>query len=161
MPTILLALSKALGKQFDFYTLEVRALRNFSIKEQMEKFLIAAQDEYKSNHVVRKNNRCNMNVKGISLLIRCQTEGVEEQCLVIGSVSLSDSMQSQGWFKSFLNYCIDINPWEKLVIEDVNNLRLREFCRNSGFKPVSNFFSTSFIVDQNFIKNLNVKEFNS
>jgi len=145
--------------------LEVSVLRNFgndsSIKEQMEKWFSAVHDEYKLNQVVRKNDKREMRAKGISLLMRCQTNDIDELCLVIATVRLDSSLQSKGWFKSFLNYCIDVNPWKKLAIEDVDNLRLREFCKNSGFNPVSNFFPTSFIVNQNFIKSISVKEFDS
>ncbi|GAB0109006.1 hypothetical protein [Pseudoalteromonas distincta] len=134
---------------------------NSSIKEQMERWLSSVLDEYKLNQEVRNNDRCEMSAKGISLLMRCQTNDIDELCLVIATVRLDSSLQSQGWFKSFLNYCVDINPWEKLAIEDVDNLRLRDFCKNSGFEPVSNFFATSFIVNQYFIKSLNVKVFDS
>ena len=127
----------------------------------MDKWIRAVLDEYKSTQMVRKHNRCNMSSNGISLLMRCQTEGVDELCLVIATIRLDNSLQSKGWSKSFLNYCININPWDKLVIEDVDNLRFRDFCKNSSFTPVSNFFSTSFIVNQAFIKNLKVETFDS
>lgn len=134
---------------------------NSTIKEQMERWISSVLEEYKLNQDVRNNDRCEMNAKGISLLMRCQTNHIDELCLVIATVRLDPSLQSQGWFKSFLSYCIDVNPWEKLVIEDVDNLRLREFCKNSGFKPVSHFFHTSFIVNHNIIKKINVKVFDS
>jgi hypothetical protein len=134
---------------------------HLSIKQQMETWIGLVLEEYKLNQYVTKYDRCNIRSKGISLLMRCQTNDIDELCLVVGTIRLHESLQSQGFFKSFLNYCIDINPWEILAIEDVNNLRLRDFCRKSGFKPVSNFFPTSFIIDTNFIKSLCVKEFNS
>lgn len=136
-------------------------ITNQSIKAQMEKWIAAVIEEHDLYGEVRKNDRCNMSSNGISLLMRCQTNHIDDLCLVIATVRLDESLQSQGWFKSFLNYCIDINPWQIVAIEDVDNLRLREFCKNSGFTPISNFFSTSFIVNQQFVKSLTLKEFDS
>ena len=85
----------------------MKRFRNaLSIKEQMEKWLSSVLDEYKSNEEVRKNNKCEMRAEGISLLMRCQTNDIHELCLVIATVRLDASLQSKGWFKSFLNYCI-------------------------------------------------------
>ncbi|OED71332.1 hypothetical protein A143_17155 [Vibrio splendidus ZS-139] len=127
----------------------------------MDNWISAVIEENDLYGEVRKNDRCNMSISGISLLMRCQTNDIDELCLVIATVRLDKSLQSQGWFKSFLNYCIDINPWEIVAIEDVDNLRLREFCKDSGFAPISKFFSTSFIVNQQSMKSLTVKEFDS
>ncbi|WP_036798235.1 hypothetical protein [Photobacterium marinum] len=136
-------------------------IANQSIKEQMENWITAVIKEYELNGEVRKHDRCNMISNGISLLMRCQTNDIDELCLVIATVRLDKSLQSQGWFKSFLSYCIDINPWDIVAIEDVDNPRLREFCKKNGFAPISKFFATSFIVNQQFMKTLAVKEFNS
>ncbi|ENB4343301.1 hypothetical protein ABHP84_003951 [Vibrio parahaemolyticus] len=127
----------------------------------MENWIAAVIEEYELHGEVRKNDRCNIGSSGISLLMRCQTNDIDELCLVIATVRLDEPLQGKGWFKSFLKYCIDINPWKIVAIEDVDNLRLRTFCKNSGFTPISKFFSTSFIVNQPFMKNLTVKEFDS
>lgn len=132
-----------------------------SIESQMEKWLKSVQDEYSKNKTVRKYDRCEMSADGITLLMRCQTNDVEGLCLVIGTVRLEKSLQSQGWFKSFLKYCVAINPWGKVAIEDVENLRLREYCTSMGFKPISNFFATSFIIDNDAVNSIEVKPFNS
>jgi hypothetical protein len=133
--------------------------KELTIQQQMENWLISAIKEFKLNNNVKTHDRCEMRSEGITLLMRCQTNHIDELCLVIAAVRLEKSLQSQGWLKSFLSYCIEINPWKLLVIEDVDNLRLREFCKKSGFKPVSDFFSTSFIIDPDFIKSLQVHEF--
>lgn len=132
-----------------------------SIQSQMTKWLKLVQAEYSENNTVRNNDRCEMRADGITLLMRCQTNDVEGLCLVIATVYLDERLQSQGWFKSFLKYCVAINPWEKFAIEDVDNLRLRKYCIDIGFKPVSNFFATSFIIDQDIVSKIEANPFSS
>jgi hypothetical protein len=134
---------------------------NASIESQMEKWLQLVQNEYNKNHTVRNYDRCEMRADGITLLMRCQTNDIEGLCLVIATVCLEERLQSQGWFKSFLKYCIAINPWESVAIEDVNNLRLREYCIGMGFKSISDFFPTSYILHLDAVNRIEAKTFSS
>jgi len=132
-----------------------------SIESQMKQWLIATQDEYNKNRYVRIYDRCEMKSEGLSLLMRCQTNDVDGLCLVIATVRLNEMLQSKGWFKSFLKFCVAINPWEKIAIEDVDNLRLREYCIRMGFEPVSEFFANSYIIDIDAVNRLEAKVFSS
>lgn len=132
-----------------------------SIKKQIKRWLKSVKKEYGEASVVRCNDRCQMEVDGIKLLMRCYTNDVDGLCLVIASVYLDRSLQNQGWFKSFLQHCIHINPWDKLVIEDVENSHLLAFCIESGFYRVSERYSTSFVVAADMVGEFEVGAFNS
>ena len=116
-------------------------------------------EELKKTGRANQFDRCQMEIPSVTLLMRCRTNGISGLCLVIGTIRLDESMQNQGWFKSFIKYCCEINPWDKVVIEDVENKYLLIFCQKHKFDEVSKRYQTSFIVNQKAIEAIDANEF--
>lgn len=133
---------------------------NISIEKQIEHWLKLVAEESKKNGRVRENDHCQMEKNGAIILMRCYTNDVPGLCLVIGTVNLEASLQNQGWFKAFLKYCCQINPWNDVAIEDVKNEHLLDFCKKHQFISVSERYKDSFIVNKQAILAMETKPFN-
>ena len=117
-----------------------------SILEQLNHWIVLAQTDPTNESSALE--RCELEESGIYVLIRRRTQGFHGNCLVIATVNLPEQLQNQGWLKSFLRNCCLISPWEKLIIEDVKNKILKQYCIKSGFKSLSSFYQDTFIINR-------------
>ncbi|EFD0233985.1 hypothetical protein QJC73_003528 [Salmonella enterica] len=92
--------------------------------------------------------------KGIVVGLRQSTNCYEGDCLTIHVVKLPEEIQNKGWFKSFLKLCCESNPWCDVVIEDVKNPHLFEFCKKLNFTVIDKFYPDTFIVNTDAIMSL-------
>lgn len=92
-----------------------------------------------------------------SILLRANTNDYPGNCFAICTVKLAEHAQSKGWFKAFLTYCCTVSPWPTIIIEDVENERLRQFCERLNFSVVSIKYPTSYIVNQDTVLELGVQ----
>lgn len=103
-----------------------------------------------------------MEEEGIRVKVRQAREkihGAEQECLVIAFVELPINMRRKGWFKAFLSLCCEINPWHAVIIEDVNNRHLQGFCEALEFNVFNPFFATTYLVNQEQVRQLKAAEF--
>lgn len=98
---------------------------------------------------------CEMHEDEIAVLVRDRTNGVTGRCLTVATVRLPEHMQSRGWFKSFLTDCCEQNPWPSLVIEDVENARLRGFLERLNCEVLNDFYRTTYVVNRAAVLELN------
>lgn len=122
-----------------------------SVRTQLLLWLTLAQSADTSQTTWRD---CEMREKGIAVLVRDRTNDYSEQCLTIATVQLPENIQRKGWFKSFLTECCKANPWPLLVIEDVKNPHLRSFLEKMNCKALSDFYRTTYVVDQRAVLTL-------
>lgn len=92
----------------------------------------------------------------IVVLLRPYTNKYFGKCLSICTVKLPSELQNKGWFKSFLNLCCRVNPWSDVVIEDVGNAHLFDFCVRNNFSIIHPFYKTTFIVNQAVVRGMNI-----
>lgn len=78
-------------------------------------------------------------------------------CLTICTVRLPPEIQHKGWFKSFLKLCCELNPWEDVIIEDVENPHLLAFCRRNGFNVIDPSYKTTYIVNKQAVMSLETR----
>lgn len=78
-------------------------------------------------------------------------------CLSICSVQLPDEIQGNGWFKSFLKLCCEINPWQDVILEDVGNKHLLSFCKRNNFQVLDSDYKTTYVVNKQAVMNLMTK----
>jgi hypothetical protein len=124
-------------------------LKNVTIADQLACWLALACTET-LDHTSEWRN-CELEEAGIRVLVRKKLERINEtnmECLVIAAVEVPVPMQQNGWFKSFLSLCCEINPWDAVVIEDVENEHLQAFCERLGFIVFNPFFKTTYLVDK-------------
>jgi len=129
---------------------------NPSIQEQIEKWIYLIGDS-EPNEVSDFLKRRGVSDSGIDVLLRYQTESLaegERNCFIIATVRLPIAIQGKGWFKSFLTYCCEVNPWESVMLEDVGNKKLQAFCRKMGFKVPNSFFNTTYLVNEERVSEL-------
>ncbi|HEB4987934.1 MULTISPECIES: hypothetical protein [Klebsiella] len=92
----------------------------------------------------------------IVVLLRPYTNRYPGNCLSICTVTLPSELQRKGWFKSFLNLCCSVNPWKDVVIEDVGNAHLFDFCVRNNFSILHPCYKTTFIVNQVAVREMNI-----
>ncbi|PXK47643.1 hypothetical protein DMR96_24785 [Klebsiella pneumoniae] len=92
----------------------------------------------------------------IVVLLRPYTNRYLGNCLTICTVNLPPGLQRKGWFKSFLNLCCRVNPWNDVVIEDVGNEHLFDFCARNNFSILHTCYKTTFIVNQDIVREMNI-----
>ena len=92
----------------------------------------------------------------IVVLLRPYTNRYPGNCLTICTVNLPPELQRKGWFKSFLNLCCRVNPWNDVVIEDVGNEHLFNFCARNNFSILHPCYKTTFIVNQDIVREMNI-----
>lgn len=93
---------------------------------------------------------------GIIVGLRQRTNLYNGDCLTIHVVQLPKEIQNKGWFKSFLKLCCESNPWSDVVIEDVKNPYLLEFCKKYNFKVLADFFPDTYIVNSEEVLALDI-----
>lgn len=84
---------------------------------------------------------------GIIVGLRQRTNLYDGDCLTIHVVQLPKEIQNKGWFKSFLKLCCESNPWRDVIIEDVKNPHLLEFCKKHNFEVLADFYPDTYIVN--------------
>nr|WP_321281337.1 N-acetyltransferase [uncultured Vibrio sp.] len=125
-----------------------------TIKKQFKRWLKLQEEE----PFIWKD--CDFESKGIQLLFRNYTNDINEPCMTIASIYLSEDLQNKGVLKSLLNYVSKKSPWDIIAFEDVDNSILRDFCIKYGFKPISARYSTSFFIEKSQLCNFHVDKFN-
>lgn len=115
-----------------------------SLAEQMGVWLALPGSSY-------LHKQCELSEGGASVLLRNSTNGVEGFCLVIATVRLEPEAHRKGWFKALLHLCLTINPWPRLIIEDVENPHLREFLERIGGVRLSDFYPSTFEIPRSSI----------
>ncbi|EKN4034342.1 hypothetical protein [Yersinia enterocolitica] len=123
-----------------------------SIAEQLNLWLRFAQDK----KTYPNDEMCpwQLSENGIEVLVRYRTNGMDEPCLVLSTIRLPKEIQRKGWLKSFLTYCINVNPWEEIIIEDVENKDLFNFFKKLDFTIFDDFHSTTFMVNKQAVIDL-------
>ncbi|KGB10166.1 hypothetical protein DR73_4421 [Enterobacteriaceae bacterium ATCC 29904] len=94
---------------------------------------------------------------GLVVLLRPYTNRYSGLCFSICTVRLPPEIQHKGWFKSFLKLCCELNPWNDVIIEDVENPYLLAFCKRNRFEIIDPFYKTTYIVNIQAIMALEVR----
>ncbi|OCH14335.1 hypothetical protein A6E05_19210 [Aliivibrio sp. 1S165] len=102
---------------------------------------------------------CDMEANGWKLLLRCRTNDIIGNCMVIATIRLDEELQHQGRLKSLLNYLSDVTPWSTIAIEQIENKDLIVFCEKYNFKQISTKFSDSFRIEKDKLIRFDVDEF--
>lgn len=96
-------------------------------------------------------DRCELRAEGVAILLRNSTNDVLERCFVIATVQIELEAQRKGLFKAFLKECWRVNPWHRLVIEDVSNPHLTGFLQKINASKLSDFYPTTFEVHRTLL----------
>ncbi len=102
---------------------------------------------------------CDMEADGWQLLLRCRTNDIVGNCMVIATIRLDEKLQNKGRLKSFLNYLSDVTPWPTIAIEQIENKDLIRFCKKNKFTQISPRYSDSFRIEKDKLIRFNVDEF--
>jgi hypothetical protein len=123
-----------------------------SIAEQLNLWLKLAQDK----KTYPNDEMCSwtLSENGIEVLVRYRTNGMSEPCLVLSNIRLPTEIQRKGWLKSFLTYCINVNPWEEIIIEDVHNKDLFNFFEKLDFTIFNDRHTNTFMVNKKAVIDL-------
>ena len=113
------------------------------LTQQLELWLMLAQSP---NGQSGQWANCELREKGATVLVRSGTNCVHGSCLVVATVQIEPEAQRKGLFKAFLASCWQLNPWHRLVIEDVANPNLRSFLLRAGAYVFCDFYPTTFEV---------------
>lgn len=89
----------------------------------------------------------------LTVLLRSNTQGIDEKCLVIATITIEEKWRSKGLFKSFIKYLSEVNPWDRIIIEDIENTQLLAYFKKN-FNPVNKNYETSFIINSNDLEKL-------
>jgi hypothetical protein len=86
--------------------------------------------------------------KGLRVYVRKSRRsigGIPIQCLDIASVELQTRQRGKGRFTSFLQHVANINPWDAIYFESVNNEWLWDSFRRRGYYEIKNPSAPSFL----------------
>ncbi len=114
-----------------------------SLTKQLELWLRLAQSP---NGQTGQWANCELREEGVVVLVRSGTNCVPSPCLVVATIQVKPEAQGKGLFKAFLARCWHLNPWPRLVIEDVANPNLRSFLLRVGAYVFCDFYPTTFEV---------------
>lgn len=141
-----------------YFEWQLQVLRkNITIVDQLKCWLSLISTETLDNTSGWRN--CQLEKDGIRVLVRKKQDFIDgtcKECLVIAAVKIPGPLQNKGWFKSFLSLCCAVNPWDAIVIEDVENEYLRRFCVRLDFRVFDPFFKTTYLVNEARFQELNI-----
>lgn len=125
-----------------------------TIRDQLHEWLALNQESRLGQDTF---DNCEIRESEIAVLLRSRTNCVADKCFVIAAIRLPEQVQHKGWFKSFLTECCKVNPWSKLIIEDVDNPNLRNFLESLNSVVLNDFFKTTYVVPKANVLRLNAE----